>query len=348
MIRFKPSYSRQVLIQLDIFALLLILVMLFNLDFLSAVYIENQQTNTGIIINAGIIVLFLLGLGNIIYNLSHYLKEEQALAQFISNLNINQASLAPPVNEHSLIMHRFKAMNDIAGQKSAINQSALASAMIAHESTRLSLSRFISNILILCGVFGTIVSLSVALLGASNLLGSNNDVSAMGDVIHGMSTALSTTTTAIVCYLFFGYFFHRLSDVQTHLFSAIEQVSTQYLMPRFNHSPDDVMLELNDLVKTLNKTIGNMHVAQQYFLQASQKSEHLIEQYDNRMQGLSQDVRQIKYLLQTGFRLPEAMVAEEPGARQETKQTQPQTFEQAGEQSAEPIPDNSFHSDNRF
>ena len=306
MIHFRPNYSFHVLVQLFGFSLFVLLMMLLNYNFLFSVYFENQLTNTGLVINGGIIFIFFIGLVKTVFTLLFYWNEEKSLDKFIINMRQAQQNLVPNISNTSLIMHRYKTMLDIHRQKASINQGALAAAMVAHESTRLSLPRFISNILILCGVFGTIISLSVALLGASNLLNAANDLSGMGGVIHGMSTALSTTTTAIVCYLFFGYFFQKLTDVQTHLFSAIEQVSTQFLMPKFSHQNDDVLYHLSELVGTLNQTAVSMHTSQQYFLQASQKADEMVSQYDKRVETMAADIHQIKQILRQGFRLPES------------------------------------------
>ena len=50
-------------------------------------------------------------------------------------------------------------------------------------------------------------------------------------------TALSTTITAIVCYVFFGYIYQRLPMPRTNLISGIEQVTTTFLMPKFQCRP---------------------------------------------------------------------------------------------------------------
>ena len=178
--------------------------------------------------------------------------------------------------------------------------------MVASESTRLSLPRFVSNILILSGVFGTIISLSIALAGASSLI-ENDGISGMGQVIHGMSTALSTTTTAIVCYLFFGYFYLKLTDIQTNLFSAIEQISSQYLIPRFSHKNENMNHQLVELIKSLRQTVANMQVSQKQYLEVAYNVNRITTQYDDRINGMSTDLSEMKDILRQGFRLPEKL-----------------------------------------
>jgi len=305
MIQLKSGYSLNTLIQLLFFSILLAVLILISLPCLKSFYFANQLTYTGLLINGTIVGLFFIGLLKIVFLLLHYRKEEKSLNQFLLNLSQAQTSLSTSINPKSLIVSRYKTMTHIYKQKTTINQSALASIMVAHESIHLSLPRFISNILILCGVFGTIISLSIALLGASNLLENSSDISGMGTVIHGMSTALSTTTTAIVCYLFFGYFFQRLTDVQTHLFSSIELVTTQHLMPKFNHQGDNMIFHLTELVSSLNQTAISMQSVQQQLLSASEKADDLMSKYDMRINNMSEDVHLISELLRQGFRLPE-------------------------------------------
>ena len=100
----------------------------------------------------------------------------------------------------------------------------------SESTTEFTLVRFVHNILILSGVFGTVVSLSIALMGASGLLSSPDNLQKMGTIVSGMSNALSTTVTAIVCYVFFAYFHLRLQDARTQLLANVKN-TTLYIMP---------------------------------------------------------------------------------------------------------------------
>lgn len=304
MIQFKSSYSFNVLMRLIVVSVLVVVLIYYNFEYIQNVYLKNQLTHTGYIINGSIIGLFMLGMLKLILSLLFYWREERALGRFIVNVHRDNFNPTDDINKKSLIYHRYITMQEIYRQHAPVNQNALAATMVASESTRLSLPKFISNILILTGVFGTIISLSIALLGASSLM-EENGVSSMGQVIHGMSTALSTTTTAIICYLLFGYFYLKLTDIQTNLFSAIEQVTTLHLVPRFSHQSENMIHQLAELIKSLRHTAANMQLSQQQYLEMGSRVNEITSKYDERIAGMSDDIGDIKELLRLGFRLPE-------------------------------------------
>ncbi len=305
MVQYKANYSRSILFQLVLLSVISAFLLLINLHFLKEVYLTNQATNTGYIINGAILGVFTFGLLNIIMLLLRYTREENALTYFLKNINNDSAQPTQHVSKKSLIYNRYTSVLEISKHNVAVNHSALAATLLATENTHLSLSRFISNILILMGVFGTIVSLSIALFGASEIIGSADGISGMNLVIHGMSTALSTTGTAIVCYLFLSYFYMKLTDVQTELLSGIEQATTLYIMPRFTYQTDSILHEVGSLVKALHTAAGSMAQTQLDFTEAGRNLSALTGTYADRLIRLSADIEEIKSLLRHGFRLSE-------------------------------------------
>jgi hypothetical protein len=303
MFQYKTNYSRNVLFQFLMLSILVGFLLLINFEFLLNLYIKNQATNTGYIVNSSILALFLIGVFRLIILLLRYSREESALTRFIQNVQNNETLPTERINKKSLIYNRYISVLEISKHNVAVNHSALASVLVATESTRLSLPRFISNILILTGVFGTIISLSIALLGASDIIDSADGISGMSIVIHGMSTALSTTATAIVCYLFFGYFYMKLTDVQTELLSGIEQATTLYIMPRFTYQTDSMLHEIGNLVKALHQAADVMAQTQVDFAEAGRNLNALTGTYADRLTRLSSDIEEIKSLLRDGFRL---------------------------------------------
>ncbi len=303
MVQTNTNYSRHILFQFLMLSVLLGFILLINHEFLLNFYIRNQATNTGYIVNGSILGLFLLGIARIIALLLRYSKEENALARFIKNVEIDETLPTENIDKKSLIYNRYISVLEISKHNVAVNHSALASILVATESTRLSLPRFISNILILTGVFGTIISLSIALLGASDIIDSADGISGMSIVIHGMSTALSTTATAIVCYLFFGYFYMKLTDVQTELLSGIEQATTLYIMPRFTFQTDSMLHEVGSLVKALHEAANIMARTQLDFVEAGRSLHASTGIRAESLSQLSNDIDEIKTLLRDGFRL---------------------------------------------
>jgi len=120
-------------------------------------------------------------------------------------------------------------------------------------------------VLILTGVLGTIVSLSIALLGATDLISTGSETGGLATVIGGMSTALSTTMSAIVAYLIFGYFYLRVLDAQTHFLGRIEELSATHLVPRFQTSPDTLVNDYSRLLSTGTELIQRMDTTHKRF-----------------------------------------------------------------------------------
>jgi len=305
MVQYKANYSRSILFQLILLSVVLGFLILINLDFIHKIYFENQATNTGYIVNGTIIGLFSLGMFSIISLLLRYVREENALSRFLKNVDNDQLNPTERINKKSLIFNRYASVLEISKHNVAVNHSALASTLLATENTHLSLSRFISNILILTGVFGTIISLSIALFGAADIIDSMDGISGMSIVIHGMSTALSTTATAIVCYMFFAYFYMKLTDVQTELLSGIEQATTLYIMPRFTYQTDSMLHEVGNLVKALHAAANSMAKTQVDFTEASRQLNAITGTKSDNLSKLTADIDEIKTLLRHGFRLSE-------------------------------------------
>ena len=302
--------SRNILIQMVvIFALLLGLGFYFS-DVIRMIYFSNQQTTAGYALNGFIIFLFLVGMIRIILLLLHYSSEESCMGTFRRNMDQQRSDLLDGIAPNTMIARRYETMENMHLQQAPIHHQVLASTLLATESSRTAIIRFIHNILILCGVLGTIISLSIALFGASTLLEQAVSSSGMGMVIHGMSTALSTTMSAIICYLIMAYFYTALQNVQSHILADIEHFTSTRLMPRFQSSAANIESHAVDLVSQAQLLVRSLH---DYFeaLNPDALTER-IEQAANKNAELSQrqhaelldQIRKTNNVLKDGFRLP--------------------------------------------
>lgn len=302
-IYFRRHFSRNTLFRMVLLVLLVTGLVIWKLDSINTVYFRDQLTTLGLTINGAIVVLFLLGMLRIVVIFLGYTREEAILTRFIKNQNKEDVDPLKGISPKSIIGRRYLTMQRLHESHTIVNQGALASTLMASESTKISLPKFINNTLILSGVFGTIVSLSIALLGASDLLADSVNVDGMGMVIHGMSTALSTTITAIICYLLLGYFYLKLTDAQTNLVSAVEQVTTNYLVPKFQVQTDTVLYEFTGLIRSLQGLVSQMQNSQQLIEKVEGHLVQSMDSYHSRVDNLSDDMTQVIKLLRTGFRL---------------------------------------------
>jgi hypothetical protein len=306
MLETRPNFSRRVLFRLLVLGVVVLFILLANIGLLNQLYFENQKTPVGIIVNGSILVVFLLGLAKVIAALLYYTQEEAALARFLRQFKGGEDKVMKGISPKSVIARRYEIIKALSEDFASINHSALAATLLADESTRTSFAKYVSNILILTGVFGTIVSLSVALVGASNLLDVAQGTGDMGLVIRGMSTALSTTITAILCYLFYGYFYIKLTDAQTHFLSGVEEMTTVYLLPRHARDSESMLNEVAGLIHALREAAAGLRSTQQEYAEAGMRLNTVAARLDERMRGTTENIDDIKQLLRDGFRLPAA------------------------------------------
>ena len=280
-IKARQNYTRNVLVQFLIALAIFIVILDWRFDFFKQVYVDNQISAVGWTINGGIALLFLFGLLRVVLLLLRYRREESAINRFVRNLSVEEDPLEH-VDPNSIVADRYDTLKVLHRKRASINHSALAATLMATEASYNSFPKFVYNTLILTGVFGTIVSLSIALLGASDMIENTSQVGGIGTVIHGMSTALSTTMTAIIAYLFFGYFYLKLTDAQTYLISRVEEVTATHLMPHFQLSSDAMLKEYAEAVTTAANLVKRFDKAQAtYQLAAKHMAESVAKLQNN-------------------------------------------------------------------
>jgi len=307
-IKARQHYTRNVLIQFLVALAVFVIIIYWRMDFFKQVYIDNQISSVGWTINGGIILLFIFGLSQVVSLLLRYRREESSINRFVRNLAIEEDPIEH-VDPNSIIADRYDTLKMLHRKRASINHSALAATLIAIEASYNSFPKFVYNTLILTGVFGTIVSLSIALIGASDMIESSAaQVSGIGTVIHGMSTALSTTMTAIIAYIFFGYFYLKLTDAQTYLISRVEEVTATHLMPYFQLSSDAMLKEYADsitsaanLVKRFDKAQATYQMAAKHMADSVSKLQAAVVRDEQQTQQMNDRLEQLVKLAEKNY-----------------------------------------------
>ena len=302
----QKNQSERVLVQIVLVLAVLVAIAIWQHEYLINLYIRNQLTQVGLVVNGAILALFLFGMGRMIYLFVLYRAEEKALNAFSAVISSGDTDrmgeILPP---NSIIAERYRTILGFFSARTEINHNALASTLLARETSKTSFVKFINNILILAGVFGTIVSLTVALLGASTAISATESLRGIDVVIHGMSTALSTTMTAIVAYFLFGYFYLKLMDTQSYILGRVEHETATEMMPRYQaatRSPEQALSELlTGTVETIEKFNQFINQIQTLGVSQNRMLENFEQLTDQNMRMLS-DIRSI---LRAGFRLRE-------------------------------------------
>ncbi len=302
----QKNQSEKVLIQIAAVLAVIAGIVVWQQEYLINLYIRDQLTHVGWVINGAILALFLLGMARMISLFLLYRAEEKALDIFTDVILSGETdAMAERLPPQSIIAMRFRTIAGFFSSRTEINHNALAATLLAQETSRTSFIKFINNILILAGVFGTIVSLTVALLGASTAISATESLRGIDTVIHGMSTALSTTMTAIVAYFLFGYFYLKLMDTQSYVLGRIEHETATQLMPRYQaatRSPEQALSELlTGTVETIEKF--NTFINQIQTIGVSQN--RMLENFEQLTEQNMQMLSDIRSILRAGFRLRE-------------------------------------------
>jgi len=242
------SFAAKILFRLALAMATLGAVLFWNVDFLKIVFLGEHSTTLSLILNGFILILFLSGMLKIVSALLHYRAQERQTELFLRIKEEGNIKALEELSHSSLIYRRYAKVKQLHERRTPISHGAISSVTLAEESLYVSYPRFVNNILILTGVFGTIISLILALAGASSVLKTSVAGQGMWMIINGMNTALTTTGAAIVCYFFFTYFYQKLLDAQTLLFSRIEDVTLTHIVPEFSFDAETVNYKIENMV----------------------------------------------------------------------------------------------------
>ncbi len=255
--------SRQILTQMTIILVasvaITVLVLLWKHADVLAFLLGDLRP---LVLNGVVLGLFALGLGHLYRALRHYARQEAQIETFLARRaeGVKSTSVLAEFDEPSLLRERHATIKELFDGGGVVDHGAISAIMLAGESQQLSIPRFVNNVLILTGVFGTVSSLIFALIGATDVLQAAAPGSGMGLLLLGMNTALTTTATAIVCYFFFTYFYHRFTDLQTWVISRLERAALLYMVPDFTFEAEAVNHQAKLLIEDVRELVTGMRI----------------------------------------------------------------------------------------
>lgn len=270
---------------------------------LAEVYWGPLATKLGMVVNGVIAVLFLVALARVFYLLFDYARENHSLDQFGEQLDFGLTEAGIENLTNSLIVQRYRVMQQSRTELDRPQQAALSAILLSQEMMRLGLIRLIQSVLILLGVFGTVASLSLALVGASDLLAFPQNGGGITLVVHGMATALSTTMTAIAAYLVLTLIFSRLVASQSNVCQQIELLTLRRILPLVTREGGDLAHTLALRLKDLNQMTISLAEVQDRLtphLDAMRHERHVQSEHNRQLLEVLQKVDQT---LKQGFRL---------------------------------------------
>ncbi len=300
----NKNQSVNVLVRMALALALVTSVIVWQHEYLLNLYIRNQATSVGYVINGAIVVLFLLGLIQMIRLFMLYRVEEIALDTFEKAVKEGKGdNLKDLLPATSIIGQRYNTVLGFFSARTEINHNALAATLLARESSRTSFIKFINNILILSGVFGTIVSLTVALLGASTAISATDSMRGIDVVIHGMSTALSTTMTAILAYFLYGYFYLKLLDNQSYILGRVEHLTATVLMPRYQAATRSPEQNMNEMFANTVEAITKIDTFINQINNINTSQHKMFSDFEKLTKQNMELLMDIRSILRAGFRL---------------------------------------------
>ena len=256
--KFTQTKSGRALIHMLITLLIVIgaltAIAVWYLDLFRKIYLIDTKT---VVLNGFILLLFFTGLFQLIRAVAHLSREERQVERFVHDKETRRF-LPGELLSTSLIGRRYDTISSLYERKVPINHGAIAAITMAEESRHLSYPKFVNNVLILTGVFGTIVSLIYALIGATAILQTNAADEGIVVMLLGMNTALNTTATAIVCFFLFTFFYQRLADLETYVLSRVEEAALVYIVPEYAFDSEAVNYKTERLVSELQLLVGEM------------------------------------------------------------------------------------------
>lgn len=277
------------------------------------IYFVDAKT---ILLNGLIFLIFISGVVYLVRAYLHCRFEENQVEKFVQGKQ--SGTFAPEtLPPDALITRRYDTISELHQRGVPIHHGALAAIMAAEETLHQSYPRFVNNVLILTGVFGTIVSLIFALVGATSILGTAEPGKGMEVMLLGMNTALTTTATAIVCFFLFTYFYHRLNDIQNYLFGRLEEAVLVHIVPEFAFDTEAIQYKTEKLIRELRKLVTEVSKGAGFIEQSLQglnrhneatlqKAEAVIAKHDHQLdktETLLMKLEKIREVLVDGFRL---------------------------------------------